>query len=81
MYEGIFGLFDREINDMLDLKIFVQTDDDLRLARRLKRDIVERGRTVEGVLKSYNRFVKPAFEKFVKPTQKYADIIVPRGRP
>ena len=81
MYEGIFGLFDREINEMLDLKIFVQTDDDVRLARRLQRDIVERGRTIEGVLKSYHRYVKPAFEKFVRPTQKYADIIVPRGRP
>ena len=66
---------------MLDLKIFVQTDDDLRLARRLTRDIVERGRTIEGVLKSYHRFVKPAFEEFVRPTMKYADIIVPRGRP
>lgn len=46
---------------MMDLKIFVHTDDDIRLARRLQRDIVERGRTVDGVLKSYHRFVKPAF--------------------
>ena len=65
---------------MMDLKIFVHTDDDIRLARRLRRDIVERGRTVEGVLKSYHRYVKPAFDEFVKPTMKYADIIVPRGR-
>ncbi len=79
--EGIFGLYDKEINDLFDLKIFVHTDDDIRLARRLKRDIVERGRTVEGVLKSYHRYVKPAFSEFVKPTMKYADIIVPRGRP
>lgn len=64
----------------MDLKIFVHTDDDIRLARRIKRDIVERGRTVEGVLKSYHRFVKPAYIEFVKPTMKYADIIVPRGR-
>ena len=78
--EGIFGLLDKEINEWLDLKIFVQTDDDLRLARRLKRDIIERGRTIEGVLKSYHRYVKPAFEEFVRPTMKYADIIVPRGR-
>ena len=69
------------MNEMMDLKIFVHTDDDIRLARRLKRDIVERGRTVEGVLKSYHRFVKPAFQEFVKPTMKYADIIVPRRRP
>ena len=57
----------------------MHTDDDIRLARRLNRDIVDRGRTVEGVLKSYNRFVKPAFTEFVKPTMKYADIIVPKG--
>ena len=81
MYEGIFGLLDKEINSMLDLKIFVQTDDDIRLARRIERDIAERGRDVVGVLKSYFRFVKPAFEEFVRPTVKYADIIVPRGRP
>ena len=80
IFEGIFTLYDLDINNELDLKIFVQTDDDIRLARRLKRDIVERGRTVEGVLKSYHRFVKPAFEEFVKPTMKYSDIIVPRGR-
>ena len=75
-------MLDREINDrFLDFKIFVHTDDDVRLARRLQRDIVERGRTVEGVLKSYHKFVKPAQIEFVKPTMKYADLIVPRGRP
>ena len=81
IFEGIFGLYDNDINDLFDLKVFVHTDDDIRLARRMLRDIVERGRTVEGVLKSYHRFVKPAFIEFVKPTMKYADIIVPRGRP
>ena len=79
IFEGIFGLYDKQVNDLFDLKIFVHTDDDIRLARRLKRDIVERGRTVQGVLKSYHRFVKPAFQEFVKPTMKSADIIVPRG--
>lgn len=81
IFEGIFGLLDKELNTLFDLKIFVHADDDIRLARRLQRDIVERGRTVEGVLKSYHRFVKPAFDEFVKPTMKYADIIVPRSRP
>ena len=81
IFEGIFGLLDKQINEMFDLKIFVHTDDDIRLARRLQRDICERGRTVEGVLKSYHRFVKPAFSEFVKPTMKFSDIIVPRGRP
>ena len=80
IFEGIFGLYDKQINEMFDLKIFVHTDDDIRLARRLKRDIVERGRTGHGVLKSYHRFVKPAFQEFVKPSMKYADIIVPRGQ-
>lgn len=82
IFEGIFALLDRKINEKyLDFKIFVHTDDDLRLARRLQRDIVERGRTLEGVLKSYHKFVKPAHQEFVKTTMKYADLIVPRGRP
>jgi uridine kinase len=59
----------------------VLTDDDVRLARRIKRDIVERKRTVEGVLRSYHRFVKPAHTEFVKPTMRFADLIVPRERP
>lgn len=81
IFEGIFGLLWAEINErFLDFKIFVHTDDDIRLSRRLQRDIVERGRTVDGVLKSYHRFVKPAHTEFVKPTMKYADLIVPRGR-
>jgi uridine kinase len=81
IFEGIFALLDNTINDdFLDLKIFVHTDDDIRLARRITRDITERGRTVEGVLKSYHKYVKPAFTEFVRPTLKYADIIVPRER-
>lgn len=79
--EGIFALLDREINALFDYKIFVLTDDDVRLARRIQRDTVERGRTIAGVLKSYHRFVKPAHIEFVRPTMKYADLIVPRGRP
>ena len=79
--EGIFALIDHEINAMFDYKIFVLTDDDLRLARRIQRDIVERGRKITGVLKSYHRFVKPSHVEFVRPTMKYADLIVPRGRP
>ena len=81
IFEGIFALLDRDIlYDFLDFKIFVHTDDDVRLARRIKRDIVERGRKIEGVLKSYHKFVKPAHTEFVKPTMKFADLIVPRGR-
>ena len=63
----------------MDMKVFVDTDSDIRLARRLKRDISERGRALEGVLKQYNKFVKPSFEHYIEPTMSYADIIVPRG--
>jgi uridine kinase len=64
----------------MDLKIFVMTDDDIRLSRRIQRDIAERGRTVEDVLAQYNRFVKTAYDEFIKPTMRYADIIIPHGR-
>ena len=64
----------------MDLKIFVLTDDDIRLSRRIKRDIADRGRTIEDVLAQYNRFVKTAYDEFIKPTMKYADIIIPKGR-
>jgi len=64
---------------MFDIKLFVDTEDDIRLARRLKRDSIERGRTIENVLKQYETFVKPAFENFIAPTKQYADIIIPRG--
>ena len=64
---------------MMDLKVFVDTDADIRLLRRINRDIVERGRHIEGVLKSYNRFVRTAYNDFIKPTMKFSDLIVPHG--
>lgn len=64
---------------LLDLKIFVDTDSDIRLVRRLRRDISERGRDIEGVIKQYNKFVKPAFDQYIQPTMRLADIVVPRG--
>lgn len=64
----------------MDLKIFVLTDDDVRLGRRLVRDVIERARTPESVLIQYNMHVKKSYDEFVKPTMKYADIIIPRGR-
>ncbi|CBQ72255.1 related to URK1-uridine kinase [Sporisorium reilianum SRZ2] len=75
--EGIFVLHDPEIRDLLDLKVYVQADSDLMLARRIKRDIVERGRSVNSVLDQYLRFVKPAFDTFVSATARHADMIVP----
>lgn len=65
---------------LLDMKIFVDTDSDIRLVRRLRRDISERGREIEGVIKQYNKFVKPAFDQYIQPTMRLADIVVPRGR-
>ncbi|KAI0690169.1 uridine kinase family-domain-containing protein [Cytidiella melzeri] len=75
--EGILALHDPVLRNLYDLKIFVQCDSDLMLARRIRRDVKERGRTVEGVLDQYLRYVKPAYDNFVLPTAKYADIIVP----
>jgi uridine kinase len=77
--EGIFALWHPDIRAMMDMKIFVDTDDDVRLARRIRRDIAERGRDLEGVLNQYLRFVKPSHEDHVRPTMRYADVIVPRG--
>eukprot|EP00347_Sterkiella_histriomuscorum_P022337 403330835 len=79
LFEGIFALFEEQMRDIMDLKIFVHSDDDIRLLRRLKRDVLHRGRTVDGVIKSYNRFVKASYDEYIKPTMKYADIIIPRG--
>ncbi|EIW84385.1 armadillo beta-catenin plakoglobin [Coniophora puteana RWD-64-598 SS2] len=75
--EGIMALQDPGLRDLYDLKVFVQCDSDLMLARRIQRDVKERGRSVEGVLEQYLRYVKPAFDNFVQPTSKYADIVVP----
>lgn len=66
IFEGMFALYDKRIRDMMDIKIFVDTDADVRLGRRLRRDIAERGRDVEGVLNQYQRFVKPSFDDFIQ---------------
>jgi len=63
----------------MDMKVFVDTDSDIRLARRLKRDISERGRDLDGVLKQYANFVKPAYDHHIEPSRSHADVIVPRG--
>ncbi|KAI0033078.1 armadillo/beta-catenin/plakoglobin [Vararia minispora EC-137] len=75
--EGIMALTDPALRDLYDLKIFVQADSDLMLARRIQRDVKERGRSVEGILEQYLRYVKPAYDNFVQPSSRYADIIVP----
>eukprot|EP01132_Coremiostelium_polycephalum_P002868 gene2868-3564_t len=77
--EGILSLYSKELRDLMDIKIFIDTDDDVRLARRLKRDIAERGRSLESVILQYNKFVKPSFDDYILPCKKYADIVIPRG--
>lgn len=77
--EGILVLAEPELRSELDLKIFVDTDPDLRLARRLKRDIAERGRTVESVISQYFATVRPMHVEFVEPSRRYADLIIPEG--
>ena len=77
--EGILIFAEQEILDLLDIKIFVDTDADIRLARRIIRDIRDRGRTVESVIDQWRTTVKPMYEAYVEPTRKKADIIVPEG--
>lgn len=77
--EGILVLEDRELRDLMDIKIYVDTDADERLMRRIQRDMVERGRSIESIIKQYSETVKPMHEEFVEPSKKYADIIIPRG--
>jgi uridine kinase len=77
--EGILVLWEASLRDRFDLKIFLDTDADLRLIRRLARDINERGRTPESVIEQYLRTVRPAHEQFIEPSKRYADVIIPEG--
>ncbi len=77
--EGILIFDHRELRELMDMKVFVDTDADLRLSRRLLRDVVERGRTMESVVNQYIQTVKPMHEEFVEPSKKYADVIIPEG--
>ena len=79
LVEGILVFYYHNMRQLFDLKLFVDTDADIRLARRVMRDIEDRGRDLEHVLHQYTTLVKPAFEEFCIPTKKYADVIIPRG--
>lgn len=79
LVEGVLLFYFPRLRDMFHMKLFVDTDPDTRLARRVLRDVKERGRDLEKVLQQYTNFVKPAFEDFCLPTKKYADVIIPRG--
>ncbi len=77
--EGIMLFWDKRIRDMLDLKIFVDTPDDIRFIRRLSRDVKDRGRTLDSVIKQYLEVVRPGYYEFIEPTKSYADLIIPEG--
>ena len=77
--EGIQIFADAHLRDLMDVKVFVDTDDDTRFIRRLQRDVAERGRTMDSVIEQYLNTVKPMHLEFVEPSKRYADIIIPRG--
>jgi uridine kinase len=77
--EGILIFVEKELRDLLDIKIYVDTDADERLLRRLKRDLIERGRSIEAVMQQYISTVKPMHLEFVEPSKHWADIIIPKG--
>ena len=77
--EGILTLINNRLRDMMDLKIFVDTDSDERLIRNIQRDTIDRGRTVSMVVDRYLKVLKPMHEQFIEPTKRYADLIIPQG--
>jgi uridine kinase len=77
--DGLLILWDRELRELMDIKVFVDTDPDLRFIRRLSRDIEERGRSAESVIEQYLATVRPMHLEFVEPSKRYADVIIPQG--
>ena len=79
MVDGILVFTESELRELMDLKIYVDTDSDLRVLRRLQRDIEERDRTLQAVITQYLSTVRPMHLQFVEPSKRYADIIIPEG--
>jgi uridine kinase len=79
LVDGILIFSEPELLELMDIKIYVDTDDDIRLLRRLKRDIRDRGRSFDSVLQQYEKYVRPMHLEFVEPSKRYADVIIPRG--
>jgi uridine kinase len=77
--EGILIFADPDLRDLMDIKVFIDCDPDVRLLRRIERDIHERGRSIESILRQYRATVRPMHQQFIEPTKRYADIIVPKG--
>ena len=79
LIDGILIFTEKELRKLMNIKLYVDTDDDIRLLRRIQRDIVERDRELQNVLTQYQKYVRPMHLEFVEPTKRYADIIIPRG--
>lgn len=77
--EGILVLEDKRLRDLMDIKIFVDTDDDIRIIRRIKRDMGSRGRSLDSIITQYQDVVKPMYHQFIEPTKRYADVVIPEG--
>ena len=77
--DGILVLAEKELAELMDIKIFVDTDGDVRLLRRIRRDLEERGRSIENILLQYEKTVRPMYIQFVEPSKRRADVIIPRG--
>ena len=77
--EGILIFENKELRDLCDIKVFIDTDADVRIIRRIIRDVNERGRTLESIVTQYLTTVKPMHEQFVEPSKKFADLIIPEG--
>ena len=77
--EGILILEDERLRNLMDIKIYVETDDDIRIIRRIKRDMEERGRSLDSIIDQYNSVVKPMYHQFIEPTKRYADVVIPEG--
>ncbi|MBE6132488.1 MAG: uridine kinase [Erysipelotrichaceae bacterium] len=75
--DGILVLEDSRIRDLADIKVYVECDEDIRLIRRIRRDMIERGRSFDGIIKQYLTTVKPMYHSFVSPSKRYADILIP----
>ena len=77
--EVILVLNDPRLRDLMDIKLFVDTDDDIRIIRRIKRDMEERGRSLDSIIEQYISVVKPMYHQFIEPTKRYADVVIPEG--
>lgn len=79
LLKGSWFWKDERLRELMDIKLFVDTDDDIRIIRRIKRDMMERGRSLESIIDQYTSVVKPMYHQFIEPSKRYADIVIPEG--